>query len=143
MNNVSEDQLQSIFGVVTKLEKDVNTQQKVIEKTARMLGSELPNITDHLQTLKSVKQIVESLVDTARKTAQLTNEVAKTNDKTVNKLSDLNSTVVTSNKELSKSIGDKLEETGNKTAEEVSKLNSNLTSANKDLSQGRDRILEQ
>lgn len=143
MNGVSEEQIQSIFGVVARLEKEVNTQQKVIEKTARMLGSELPNITDHLQTLKSVKQVVENMVDAARKTAQLTSEVARTNDQTVKELSDLNSTVVSSNKELSKSIGDKLEQTSNKTAEEVNKLNSNLTSSNKDLSQNLGNKLDQ
>lgn len=132
MNEVNIEQLQSIFGTVASIEREVKSQQRVIEKASHVLGDKLPDITKHLTTLRDVKEIVSELVRASRDSAQT---VTSTGEKTVEELSKINTNIVSSNKEIGKNINDELNKYGTKQEQTIDKLESTLSSNFKTVSE--------
>jgi hypothetical protein len=131
MNEVNAEQLQSIFGTVANIEREVKSQQRVIEKTAHVLGDKLPDITRHLTVLRDVKDVVNELVR-----ASLNNKEAITTagEKTVDELNKINTNIVSTNKEIGKNINDELNKYGTKQEQTIDKLESTLSSNFKTVS---------
>lgn len=132
MNEVNIEQLQSIFGTVANIEREVKSQQRVIEKTSHVLGDQLPDITRHLTSLRDVKEIVSELVRTSRDNTQT---VTSTGEKTVEELNKINTNIVSSNKEIGKNINDELNKYGTKQEQTIDKLESTLSSNFKTVSE--------
>lgn len=132
MNEVNIEQLQSIFGTVANIEREVKSQQRVIEKTSHVLGDQLPDITRHLTSLRDVKEIVSELVRTSRDNTQT---VTSTGEKTVEELNKINTNIVSSNKEIGKNINDELNKYGTKQEQTIDKLESALSSNFKTVSE--------
>ncbi len=132
MNEVNAEQLQSIFGTVANIEKEVRSQQRVIEKTAHVLGDKLPDITKHLTALRDVKEIVSELVRTSHKNEQA---VTSAGEKTVDELNKINTNIVSTNKEIGKNINNELNKYGTKQEETIDKLQTTLSSNFKTVSE--------
>ena len=132
MNEVNAEQLQSIFGTVANIEKEVRSQQRVIEKTAHVLGDKLPDITKHLTALRDVKEIVSDLVRTSLKNEQA---VTSAGEKTVDELNKINTNIVSTNKEIGKNINNELNKYGTKQEETIDKLQTTLSSNFKTVSE--------